>query len=130
MKLRLKGGDKIIHKGAEFIVRKKSELNASPVLAAGEEETEEDFEQGEAKGNRQSDVPDPIDRRKAVELLKDYLSTLEEHQSDLMRAEAFRDDELEDLEQPIGTDYKASIYAASVVYISELETLVENLGKL
>lgn len=130
MKLRLKGGDKIIHKGTEFIVRKKSALNASPVLAAGEEETEEDVEPGEAVGNRQSDVPDPIDRTKAVELIKDYLGKIEDYQSDLMRAEAFRDDELEDSTEPIGTHYKASIYASSVVYISELETLVENLGKL
>lgn len=130
MKLRLKGGDKIIHKGTEFIVRKKSSLNASPVLGTGEEETEEDVEQGEVVGNRQSDVPDPIDRIKAVELLKDYLAKIEDYQSDLMRAEAFRDDELEDSAEPIGTHYKASIYAASVVYLSELETLVENLGKL
>lgn len=130
MKLRLRGGDKITYKGREFIVSKKISLNASPVIGKGEEETEEEIEPGEAVGNCQSDVPDPIDRTKAVELLKDYLSTLEEHQSDLMRAEAFRDDELEDSAEPIGTQYKASIYAASVVYISELETLVENLGKL
>lgn len=130
MKLRFEGGDKIIHKGRAFIVSKRSSLNASPVLATGEEETTEDIEPGEVKGNRQSDVPDPIDRRKAVELIKDYLSTLEDHQSDLMRQETFRDDELDDSAQPTGTHYKASIYAASVVYISELETLVENLGKL
>jgi hypothetical protein len=129
MKLRLTGGDRIIHKGTEFIVSKKSSLNASPVLGAGEEETTTVVLEEEVVGNQESDIPDPVDRTKVVEFIKDYLAKVEEHQSELMQQEVFRDDELEASPQ-IGEHYKASIYTASVVYISELETLVENLGKL
>jgi hypothetical protein len=129
MKLRLKGGDKLTHKGIEYLVRKTSSLNASPVLGTAEEDNKEELLEEAVKGNHQSDLPDPVDRAKVVELIKDYLAKIEDHQSELLHQEAFRDDELE-VSPQIGEHYKASIYAASVVYISELETLIENLGKL
>ncbi len=97
-----------------------------------EEKEQESIEtsQEAVTGHQKSDIPDPIDRTKALELFNDYLSVLEDHQSELLRRESFRDDELNDSEQETGEHYKASVYAASVVYISELKALVENVEKL
>lgn len=130
MKLLLIGGDVITHKGKDFKVSKRSSLNASPVIKTGEEETEKVSNDESAKGNHESDVPDPIDRTKAVELIKEYLSKLDDHQSELLRQESFRDDELEETDQQRIGHYKASAYAANVVYIDELQSLVEQLENL
>lgn len=117
MKLKLRPGDKIFHGDKEFIVSKQSSLNVRAALIGQIEQ--------EVAGNHQTDVPDPVDRSKVVDLIKEYISKVEEHQSELVRAEAFRDDELE-----IGEHYRTSIYAASAVYVTELSNLVEQLGEL